>query len=1046
MTEYELCERPIIEMLESIGWKYVPGRELPRESYEEPLLVERLKDAIKGFVSSPEYSDADIQDEDVERTVLRLRTGSSGAEGIKETLMYLKKGKIPMDLGRRGLRYIPIIDHEHPENNEFIVSNQVEFRSARGTIRADVVLFVNGIPLAIVECKDPSDESTSWYDAYRDIKFYEQKVPELFRYVQVGIAAEDINEREEGRGLKVFPIVPWKKDVRASAWRDEDGNAGSHGLKAMLEPSTFLDILRNFIFITEMKGEQTRIFPRYMQYYATRRIYQRVMERMAERSDKSRGLIWHWQGSGKTYTMIFSAYKIYTDPRMEKPSIFFIVDRRELQDQMETFLSGMDLGGISVEKIRTIEEFRRIIHHDGGRGKRGLFILLIQKFRPEDSDEEVMSEEDLMEVQKEAEHLPISERKNIVLFIDEGHRTQYGILASEMRRIFRSAFMFAFTGTPVDKNHRSTYMEFSYPPEETYLHRYFIEESIRDGYTVPIAYRFIKEKMTFKSELFESITEDLFESDEEKEQVGKRFRTINEILADPEMIEKKTARIVESFMKRENKGLKGMVVAANRKACVLYKEAIDRYMREHYPDEWSEDFAEVVMTYNAKEKEDVIEEFKIGMERRYGTMNHEIMNRKMTENFKEKENPKILIVTDKLLTGFDAPVLQIMYLDKVMNGHTLLQAIARTNRPAEGKDYGLIIDYVGVYKRFEETLREYYMMEERAPKITINMEELERALRDTIDDIESLLGKDFLPERINRGDSRVIDRCISRIMEIDSGKSNEEMFLELYRKMIRIFELLGPSEMKAEREIREKVRAIRRIHALYKKRFGKDIDPAKIEEDIKEVRKALYESIGVKDLEPKAGVIMDNEYLEKLKEDMEADDSIILDMASVLSRYVIKLRNYAWADVAYGDIIESIENSVERWRKREIDPEEAYRSFIRHMEEINEREGERRELNTDEMGFAMFMAMKRRLRWDDDREMVEFINSLRKELNEKDMLFPKWYEKAEAKRRVAESIRKALLRFLVAEKRMDYQKIKEDMEEIKDRFLDILERSEYENP
>ncbi len=192
MTEYTLCELPLIEALRSIGWTYIPGKELERESYEEPILVERLKEAIKRFVQAPEYSDADIQDEDVERAILRLRTGSAGPEGIKETLRYLKGGKIPMDLGRRGLRYIPIIDYEHPENNEFTVSNQVEFRSAGGTIRADIVLFINGIPLAIIECKDPSDESTSWYDAYGDIKFYERKVPELFRYVQFGMAAEDI--------------------------------------------------------------------------------------------------------------------------------------------------------------------------------------------------------------------------------------------------------------------------------------------------------------------------------------------------------------------------------------------------------------------------------------------------------------------------------------------------------------------------------------------------------------------------------------------------------------------------------------------------------------------------------------------------------------------------------------------------------------------------------------------------------------------------------------------------------------------------------------
>ncbi len=1034
MTEYELCERPIIEALESLGWRYVPGRELERESYEVPILTDVLRDAVRRLSGE---AGIEIEDEDVERLILRLESGGSGAEGLKDVLAHLKEGAVPMDLGKkRGLRYIPIIDHEHPERNDLIVSNQVEFRSRGGIMRADIVLFVNGIPLVIIECKDPASENVGWKDAYDDIKSYERRIPEPFRYIQFGVAACDIYDSEKGKGVRVFPIIPWSDDIKPSVWRDEKGNAGIEGLKSLLSPETVLDLIRNFIFFTQKKGEDIRLFPRYMQYHAVRRIHGRVRERMLEgKEDADRGLIWHWQGSGKTYTMIFSAYRVYTDPVMEKPTIFFIVDRKELQDQMWNVIKGMDLSPLEVENVGSIRHLKEIIEHDGGRGKRGAFILLIQKFRPEKG--EGIGEEELQELMKEK---LISERKNIVLFIDEGHRTQYGILASQMRAIFRNAFMFAFTGTPVSKMSRNTYTRFS-PPGEAYLHRYFIEESIRDGYTVPIVYRFVKEWMDFRKEDFEAAVESVFaeEDDETENEVAKRFNTVNEILSNPELIEKKAAHIVESFMKRENREMKAMVVAANRKACVLYKEAIDRHMRENYPQEWSPRFSEVVMTYSAKEKEPEIEDYRERMKGKYPASSFEQMDRMITEAFREKKDPQMLIVTDKLLAGFDAPVLQIMYLDKLMSGHNLLQAIARTNRPYPGKAFGLIIDYVGIFKRFKEALEEYYEME-GALNIAIDISELEKELISSLEEMEALMKGSFDPAAINSGDRDAINRALTRIMEIDDEENVESIFVPLYRRIIRIYELLGPSEIKVEPEIMEKMDALKTIYALYRKRFGKDIDPQKAEEYLKEVRDALYESMHIKEVDGKSvEMVLDEEYIEMLKSIKEPDDGMILDMTSVLNRYVMKIRQNQWADTVYKDIIDSIENAVERWRRRESDPEAIKLEYLRIMEEINDIEREKKALPIRDYEYPIFIYLKRTFGEEHAEDYVHLIRDIMKNLEEKDLLFPGWYEKGETRRKVGEEFRKSILAMLMKEKILPYQEAKEILDDVVDDIISILE-------
>ncbi|MDI6655781.1 MAG: HsdR family type I site-specific deoxyribonuclease, partial [Candidatus Hydrothermarchaeota archaeon] len=482
-TEKSAVEDYFVKRLQEKGWRFVPADELERESFEEPLLTNNLVRALKRL-------NAGIGGEEIKQVLNELKLKGAGMEGSKQVLNYYKFGVAVKFEKERVVKYVKLFDYENPQNNEFIMSRQARYHG-REDIRTDVMLYVNGIPLVDIELKSPVSFSESWRDAYRQIKDYEKNVPELFKYVQIGIAAEQV--------AKYFPTVPWQEEVKIHEWREE-GKDSIDSTIEMLSPATLLDIIKNFLFYRVEMGNETKVIARYMQYRAANKIVDRVLNHLEGKEEKNKGLIWHWQGSGKTFTMIFAANKLYHDERLENPTIFFIVDRIELEEQLYGEFASLDM---PPEIINSIEELRRILRHDEGRGKRGIMLTLIHKFRPEEIDELRRELEELSQSKE-----TIQNRKNVIAFVDEGHRTQYGSLAAEMKSVLKSAFFFAFTGTPISKRGRDTYLEFSYPPQENYFDKYFITDSIKDGFTVRIAYQpRLEREVHLKKEMLETFLE-----------------------------------------------------------------------------------------------------------------------------------------------------------------------------------------------------------------------------------------------------------------------------------------------------------------------------------------------------------------------------------------------------------------------------------------------------------------------------------------------------------------------------------------------------------
>jgi type I restriction enzyme R subunit len=734
-------------------WKFVGTSHLKRDDLREPLLIPDLIESIKRL-----NADVELTEGDINRVIAQLKLAPATMEGAKNVLGSLKHG-VPIKLEKeRVVKFIHLIDYNQPENNEFIVSRQVRY-VGHEEIRADIILYVNGIPFVLIECKSPTKPYSTLEQAYLQVKEYEKKVPELFKYVQFSIAAE--------WNAYYFPNTTEGKEAPQEKWRVEGIEDEVDATVEMLDKKTLLDILKHFIFIREYRGELTRIIARWMQYQATNQIVERVTKNLKGEDPRTHGLIWHWLGSGKTFTMIFAANKLWLNKTPANPTIFFIVDRIELEDQLRTEYEALETSLPPLQRIESAKKLTETLKLN----KRGAFLTLIHKFRPGEI-KEFIEQLQKFETQKQEES-PLT-RRDIIAFIDEGHRTQYGLLAAAMRHALKNAFFFAFTGTPIAKGERDTYSYFAYPEKgEYYLHRYFIIESQKDGHTLPICFtsrllnkiglkynkEVSQEYQTFlESETFEDIEERLDPESYKKmidylvekgalkeippeyrlkvrNRIKNKMNKIRVFMEKKERIAIIAQDIAKHFIDNVNGKFKALIVTASRLSCVRYKKALNEaFTNLGIPE--AERYTEVVMTYNYKDTGEIGNYLKEIREKYGKTKEIKEITEEIVTKFKEKELPKILIVTDMLITGFDCPKLQTLYLDKPVKDHLLLQTVARVNRPFKEKEAGLIVDYVGILEDYEKALAfyektDYTAISESFRDIHKFAQEFEKLLKET---------------------------------------------------------------------------------------------------------------------------------------------------------------------------------------------------------------------------------------------------------------------------------------------------------------------------
>ncbi|MCM8807954.1 MAG: HsdR family type I site-specific deoxyribonuclease [Candidatus Omnitrophica bacterium] len=972
LSERLLIEEEVINKLITAGWQYVEPERLNRVSEDEPLLISDLKRKILEI--NKDYA---LTEKDVSEVVKRLQNTLTNQEGHKEILWYFKYG-VPIKTEKDKISAeIMLFDYNNIKNNDFVFTNQFRFLG-KETIRLDILLFINGIPVCNIECKNPYTNKGDYLSAYRQIKRYESIAPELYKYIQVGIGYAEV--------VKYFPIVPFSDNVKQEIWKKE-GLDIYDAIFDFLAPGLFLDILRNFLFIKEFRGEMTKIIGRYMQVRAVNKIYQRVIDNLEGRDNKNKGLIWHWQGSGKTLTMFFACHKLYIDERLKKPTIFFVVDRRDLEDQFKEELSFLK-SKVDFEKIESIEKLEEIISYDNFSGKRGVFLTLLHKFNLRELDGFLNRD------------LKISQRKNIILFLDEVHRNQYGILKSKMKSILKNAFYFGFTGTPIAIGERNTYKEFGYPiEEEKYLDKYFIDEAIEDGFIVPIVYQARKEQdVHLKDEDLEWYLEkvDVDDIGDEAElryvrkKIKERINLITLFLENKKRIEIICEDIKNHFCENFDGKFKGLIVCGSRKACVYYKRIIDKYLPKEY--------TEVMMSYNISDEEEILE-YKRELYQRYGISDWEEINKIIKNRYKKEALPKLLIVTDMLLTGFDEEKLIVIYLDKMIKRHRLLQAISRTNRPYYQSDEnvkpaGLIIDYVGVLKHIEKALKFY--LEEDKKGIIKNITTTEEKLKKFIEILERL--KEIFGTLVGKFDRESFNSALKILKEEDKEKE----FLELYLPLRKLFEFLGATSEKVEYLMEYKW--CTGLYEYYKKLMKPQIDESKLENYYKKTINLLHDLIEIKPLiEITKPALLDVDYLERIKNSELREDEKAIALLSGLE-YLVAI--YGDRNPIYKSIAQKVRELVKLWRERKIDEKTLYhQEIIKVLDLIKEKEEDRRKSNLNNLEYGIMLFLEREIK-EEKEKIIKMAKDLYSKI--KDSLFKEWQKNPTIRKEVEKKTREFL--------------------------------------
>lgn len=648
-----------------IPWKFARGKDLDR-SEEDVLVAGDVRDALirlnPDIAAQPERADEVLY----KLQAIIVSAGSGGLVHANEEFWQWLMGERTLPFGPDGEHVdIRFVDFADPASNHFVLAQQVTFVQGNVEVRFDLVLFVNGIPLVVIEAKTPVRKSVTWVDGALQIHDdYERNVPRFFVPNVFNVATEG---KELHFGAIRTPLLlwgPWRSDDPALVNLSQVEQAASE----LLNPLTVLDVLASFtLFATDKKHRKIKVIPRYQQYEAANRIVERVLA-----GHPRKGLIWHFQGSGKSLLMVFAAQKLRLHPALRNPTVVIVVDRTDLDTQISATFHSHDIPNLVGAGTR--KELQGLLDRDA----RKVVITTVHKFG-------------------EAGGV-LNERDNIIVLVDEAHRTQEGDLGVAMREALPNAFLFGLTGTPINRRDRNTFWAFGAEEDERgYMSLYSFGDSVRDRATLPLHFEPRMIELRVDQETIDDAYQQLSGrlSDEDQDLLAQRAARLGVLVKAPERVRRICEDVARHYREHvEPNGFKAQLVVFDRQACLLYKEQLDELL--------GPDASAVVMNDGKKGTEGwlpLYEKWKDHFER---TKDEE---EKLLDRFRDPSDPlQVLIVTSKLLTGFDAPILQTMYLDRPLRDHNLLQAICRTNRTYPKKDHGLVVDYLGVFDDVAQAL------------------------------------------------------------------------------------------------------------------------------------------------------------------------------------------------------------------------------------------------------------------------------------------------------------------------------------------------------
>ena len=732
------------ESLGSYKWVYKSSDQINR-GIKEVLVENDLSEALirlnPEITQNPELADEVIY----KLRAILISVNQVGLVRANEEFYQWLGGNKTMPFGKNN-KHVPVrlIDFEDPSNNNYTITNQFQVHHLETKI-PDIVLLINGIPVVVGEAKTPVRPSVSWLDGADEIhNIYENSVPQLFVPNILSFATEG---KELFYGAVRAPLEHW------APWRiesDENLITNALGLTEvgdqlidLLSPDRLLDILQNFsLFTSNKKRQRIKVICRFQQYEGANKIVERVID-----GGVKKGLIWHFQGSGKSLLMVFAAQKLRRAAQLKSPTIIVLVDRVDLDTQISSTFNAADVPNI--ESTDSIRELQEMLERDA----RKIIISTIFKFKDAKPN--------------------MNTRDNIIVMVDEAHRTQEGDLGRQMRAALPNAFLFGLTGTPINKLDKNTFWAFGAESDKGgYLSRYTFQESIRDKATLKLHFEPRLVDIHIDAKAMDKALEDYYESialnDEEADTLNKKSASMSVFLKAPERVSRIVKDIANHFKEKvAPHGFKAMIVTPDRHGCVQYKNELDKY----FPEEASA----VVISTTANDDY----EFK----RKWGIDRSK--QEKIIDEFNdEKSDLKFIIVTAKLLTGFDSPILQTMYLDKSLKDHTLIQAICRTNRLYPGKTFGRIVDYFGAFDDVTKTLN---FDDKNIKGVITNLSEL----------------RDKLPEALKTALSHFdgVDRTIEGFEGLQAAQAaindneKKDAFAKDYKYLSEVWEALSPDKI-----------------------------------------------------------------------------------------------------------------------------------------------------------------------------------------------------------------------------------------------------------
>lgn len=956
-AEHKVVQKPILKYAYEIGWQVISRDEaLTLRNGETGLFFYSILEQ-KLLKLNPNV----VTPENVSEVVRRLQNLRNTIEGNKEALEWFRGKKTVYVAAERLEKNVRLIDFENLSNNDFHATEEWQYTNGTYTNRADVVFLINGIPIILGENKKPEDKEAVSI-AVDQLRRYHRETPELVTTNQLFDVTHVI---------EFYYGVTWNLSRKhLFNWKDEEKGNFEKKVKHFFNGERLLQVIHDYIIFFKREDELEKIVLRQHQTRAVEKVVHRSLEK-----EKRTGLIWHTQGSGKTFTMIVAAERLIKLPEFQKPTVIMLVDRNELETQL--FLNLEAYGFESYKIADSKKDLQELLSSD----YRGLIVSMIHKF--EDMPKDVNTSE------------------NIFVLVDEAHRTTSGDLGNYLMAALPNATYFGFTGTPIDKilYGKGTFKVFGKDDEHGYLDKYSIAESIEDGTTLPLNYTLAPNEMLVPKELLEKEFYAMVEKEgvsdiEELNKILERAVNTKNFLKSSDRVEKVAKVVADHYVQNvEPMGYKAFLVGVDREACALYKKALDK----HLPVDYSQVVYSPAHNDQAMLKEHYLDEAD---------------EKALKKAFRKRDTlPKILIVTEKLLTGYDAPILYCMYLDKPMKDHTLLQAIARVNRPFEDeeglmkKPSGFVLDFVGIFDNMEKAL-------------AFDSADVASVIKN-IDVLKSLfvkMMKEQSGEYLNLLKGRSGDKLVEHVIDYFDNKDVREVFYKFFKQLESLYEIISPDKF-----LRDYLDDYTRLSHLYQTVLSA-FQP-RVHADKELMRKTAdlvktHVKVG-QIAEPLPIYEINEQTLEALKKDGKSDKTKVINLRKSITVFIDDNAGRMPYLIGIGERAEAINDLYDQ---RQIDTIDALREMEELIREINLAKKEQAEKKLDTRTFSVYWILKSRY--------VAKAEDIARSIEDLLTKYPNWQVNSEERRNLRLGMYSHLMKPIG----------KEHVQEVIDKILDVAKR------